>query len=173
VGLTEREAWLMVHLMLGAVFVHSFAGGLGALAGSGQESPRRRLWLRLGTWGMTAAAWLTVVTGTWILYPWYRAKPPAGADPGAYPRSYLLAHPEIAGWHTFAMEWKEHVGWLSPILATAVAYVAIRCGSRLFAQPDLRRTLTALFVLAFLSAAVAAVLGAFINKVAPNSFLDL
>ena len=107
---TARASWLVAHLGLGALFLHSFAAGLAGL-GSG----------RAGT------AWLTVITGTWIVYPWYRGKPPEGeTDLGAFPKAYLLADPDLAGWHTFAMEWKEHVGWLSPILATAVAYVVIR-----------------------------------------------
>ncbi len=47
------------------------------------------------------------------------------------------------------MDWKEHVGWLSPILATAVAFVVVRYGPRL-AQPQeeqrsMRRMLTVLF----------------------------
>jgi hypothetical protein len=79
--------------------------------------------LKLGAWGMTIAAWLTVITGTWIVYPWYRAKLPADADLHFFPRAYLLAEPQRAGWHTFGMEWKEHVAWLAPILATAVLYV--------------------------------------------------
>jgi hypothetical protein len=47
------------------------------------------------------------------------------------------------------MDWKEHVGWLSPNLATAVAFVVVRFGPRL-AQPQeeqrsMRRMLTVLF----------------------------
>ena len=28
---------------------------------------------------MAIVAWLTVITGTWIVYPWYQARPPDGA----------------------------------------------------------------------------------------------
>jgi hypothetical protein len=56
-----------------------------------------------------------------------------------YPRSYLLENPELAAWHNFGMEWKEHVAWMSPILATAVAYVVLRYGLRLSEAPEVRR----------------------------------
>lgn len=65
---------------------------------------------------MAIAAWLTVVTGTWIAYPWYRAKPPEGIDTTVqnealrdFPRYWLLASDKTAEWHKFGMEWKEHV----------------------------------------------------------------
>jgi hypothetical protein len=35
--------------------------------------------LTVGSWTMAVVAWLTVITGTWIVYPWYREKL-AGAD---------------------------------------------------------------------------------------------
>ena len=35
-----------------------------------QERTRR---LGAGTWIMAIVAWLTVITGTYIVYPWYRA----------------------------------------------------------------------------------------------------
>lgn len=28
-------------------------------------------------------------------------------------------------WHDFGMEWKEHVGWLVPLLLTAVAFLPV------------------------------------------------
>ncbi len=74
---------------------------------------------------MAIVAWLAVVTGTFIADPWYRATPPAGVDVndravlGDYPRYLLLAQDKSAGWHNFGMEWKEHVAWLAPFLATA------------------------------------------------------
>jgi hypothetical protein len=173
--LSTREFWTVVHgMLLGALFLLAFAGGLAGLwslrpewvtAAGVQERLRR---LRAGTWIMAAVAWLTVLTGTYIVYPWYRATPPQGVtDLSSFPRSWLLANPTTAAWHTFGMEWKEHVSWLSPLLATAVAYVVVRYGGRLAAEPKLRQALLVLFVMAFLTAAVAGVFGAFLNKVAP------
>ena len=78
-----------------------------------------------------------------------------------------LADPTKAEWHNFGMEWKEHVAWIAPILATAVAFVVLYYGVRLAREQGMRRVLMALFVLAFAAAAVAGLFGAFINKVAP------
>ena len=169
-ALTSREFWTVVHGMgLGALFLLSFAGGLAGLwslrselvtAGGVRERLPR---LEVGTWVMAVVAWLTVLSGTWIVYPWYRANVPTS------PRSKLLGDPNLAAWHTFGMEWKEHVAWLAPILATAVAYVVIYYGPRLAHEPRVRKALIALFVLAFAAAGVAGLFGAFLNKVAPTS----
>jgi hypothetical protein len=112
------------------------------------------------------------------VYPWYRAEPPSeSAQLQDYPQYYLEEHHNLAYWHEFGMEWKEHVGWLSPILATAVAFIVIRYGPRLVEagreQRNLRWMLAVLFIISFLAAAVSGALGAFINVVAPNTFLDL
>ena len=166
--LTAHEWWAVVHGMgLGAVFLLAFAGGLVELW------TLRREWLtppevshalrrlKTGVWAMAAAAWLTVITGTYIVYPWYRAKSPDS------PRSKLLGNPDLAAWHSFAMEWKEHIAWASPILATVVAFVVTYYAAELAARNDLRRAAIVLFVLAFAAAAIGGVFGAFINKVAP------
>ncbi len=116
---------------------------------------------------MAVASWLTVITGTYIVYPWYRAKPPSDADLTEFPRSYLLANENLVQWHKFGMEWKEHVAWLSPILATAVAYVVLRYGIQLSKDNRLRRAVMVMFVLAFVTAAVAGLFGALITKAAP------
>jgi len=65
------------------------------------------------------------------------------------------------------MEWKEHIGWAAPILATAVAFVVSYYGPRLARDNKLRWLTMVAFVAAFAAAAVAGVFGAFINKAAP------
>ena len=50
---------------------------------------------------------------------------------------------------------------------TAVAVVITQYGQQLAERPELRRAVTAAFVMAFLAAGFAGVFGAFINKVAP------
>ena len=114
---------------------------------------------------MAIAAWGTVITGTYVVYPWYRAKPPEGANLIDFPRYYLLDNPKLAEWHNFGMEWKENVAWFAPILATVVAFVVLRYGKRLAEMPFLRKTLIVTFVLAFGAAAVAGLMGALITKV--------
>jgi len=173
--LTNREAWTVLHgLVFGSVFLLAFAGGLAGLwslrpelvtVAGVQERLRR---LMAGVWAMAIIAWVTVVTGTYIVYPWYRAAPPEGTeDLSDYPRSLLLGDPNTDLWHKFGMEWKEHIAWAAPILATAVAFIVTTYGRRLAHDPKLRYATIALFVLAFAAAAIAGIFGAFITKAAP------
>jgi phosphoglycerol transferase MdoB-like AlkP superfamily enzyme len=110
---------------------------------------------------MAIVAWGTVVTGTWIVYPWYRDPAPDSA------KSILTANPDTASWHTFGMEWKEHVAWFAPIFLTAVAYIVWRYGSELVHRRPMRNVLLAVLTFAFVAAGVAGVLGALITKAAP------
>jgi hypothetical protein len=165
---TDREWWTLIHGMgFGTVFLLAFAGGLAGLYSlrpalitpTGVTERMRRL--RIGTVVMAIAAWGVVITGTWIVYPWYREDVPDS------PRSQLLADPDTKDWHEFGMEWKEHVAWLSPILATVVAFIVVYYGTNLIRHDRVRRTAMTLFVLSFLFAAIAGAFGAFITKVAP------
>jgi len=116
---------------------------------------------------MAGTVWLTVITGTFIVYPWYRAAPPEGTtDLSFFPRSFLLSQPNTAGWHTFGMEWKEHVGWLAPIAATVVAAIVSYYGPEISRRLGERRTVAIFFIIAFLAAAAAGAFGAFITKAA-------
>ncbi len=174
-SLTSREVWGLVHGMtLGALFLLAFAGGIAELYSlrpelvtlSGIRERIRRL--NIGTTVMAVVAWLTVITGTYIVYPWYRATPPKGTtDLSLYPRSFLTANPGLAAWHNFGMEWKEHIAWIAPILATVVAYIVWRYGPQISQNPRLRTTLMTLFTLAFVTAGIAGLFGALITKAAP------
>jgi hypothetical protein len=116
---------------------------------------------------MAIIAWLLVITGTYIIYPWYRAPAPEGADLSLYPRSFLRASETLSGLHTFGMEWKEHIAWFSPILATVVAYLVVRYGPELAKNSQLRRIVIALFVISFVAAGIAGVYGGLIAEAAP------
>lgn len=168
IAVTPRLLFLLSHLGMGALFLHSFIEGVRGLL---RPEHVRRLMYGVATMGVLA--WLTVLSGTWLVYPGYRAKPVQGADLLNYPQAYLVAHPQIAYWHNFGMEWKEHAGWLAPILTTAVAFVVFRYADQLQKDVRLRRVLIGMFAVAFFAAFVAATLGVFINKVAPNLFLML
>ena len=78
-----------------------------------------------------------------------------------------LANVNTADWHNFGMEWKEHIAWIAPILATVVAVIVAYYGVQLIKHQRLRMALMVLFTLAFASAAVAGLFGAFITKAAP------
>jgi len=167
-SISPREAWTVLHGMIfGAVFLLAFAGGLAGLYSLRPqwvtlEGMKERLTrLKVGLWGMALIAWATVFTGTFIVYPWYRAQDPTSA------RSILLADPSTAEWHKFGMEWKEHVGWLAPIAATVVAFAVTYYGPALTKKVSERRALMIFFIVAFVAAGVAGLFGAFINKVAP------
>ncbi|MGZ5417873.1 MAG: hypothetical protein ACXWDI_11895 [Nocardioides sp.] len=167
-SLSDREFWTLIHgMVFGAVFLLAFAGGLEGLYGlrSGLLSARgvtdRVRRLKIGVVAMAVAAWGTVLTGTWIVYPWYREDIPDS------PRSLLLANPDLEEWHHFGMEWKEHVAWISPILATTVAFIVVYYGANLIRHDRVRKTTLLLFVLAFLFAAIAGLFGALITKAAP------
>ncbi len=172
--LTPREIWAVIHgMILGSLFLLAYAGGLAELISLGAQwnTPegiaRRVRRLITGTWVMAVVAWLTVITGTYIVYPWYRAPVPPGADLKMFPKGLLVSSPTTAGWHNFGMEWKEHIAWLAPILAIAVAYMVTKYGDRLAKDDEVRRAVIVLFTIAFLTAAVAGLFGAFINKAAP------
>ena len=173
--LTNRETWTAAHGMIfGALFLLAFAGGLAGLWSLRPEwvtragLSERMLRLKVGVSSMALVAWVTVITGTYIVYPWYRAKPPKGTtDLSDYPRSLLLATPGKEEWHKFGMEWKEHVAWLSPMLATAAAFIVLYYGNQLIVDKRLRWAAIALFVTAFAAAGAAGLMGAFITKAAP------
>jgi hypothetical protein len=172
-------------MILGALFLLSFTGGLAELYGmrSEQMTPeglRGRLRrLKIGMSAMAITAWLTVITGTWIVYPWYREKLAgddaagcAGAQaPGdeCSPRDFLLSN--VSGntedWHKFGMEWKEHIAWLSPMLATVAAFLAIYYGATIAQNRYVRLLVMAIFIGAFVTAGIAGLYGALITKVAP------
>jgi hypothetical protein len=168
VELTNREAWTAAHgVIFGAIFLLAFAGGFAGLWSLRPEwvtragLRERMIRLKVGISVMAVTAWVTVVSGTYVVYPWYREKTPDS------PRSLLLADPDTAEWHTFGMEWKEHVAWISPLLATAAAFIVVYYGNQLIVDKRLRWTALALFTLAFGVVAVSGLLGAFITKAAP------
>ncbi len=184
--LTSREMWAVIHgLILGTLFLLAFSGALaglwsfraGLITTKGIKERITRLNIGLGV--MAAAAWATVITGTWIVYPWYRAKLAGDAyekcadlvRPNAEcsPRDFLLANVngETAMWHEFGMEWKEHVAWAAPFLMTSAFLLFLYFGPRIVARPWLRTALIVMLVGAFAAAAVAGAYGAFINKAAP------
>ena len=174
-SVTFRESWGVIHgLIFGALFLLAFSGGLYSLYGLRSEwltadgLKEKASKLKIWTGAMAIIAWLAVFTGTYIVYPWYRAKPPEGTtDFANFPRSFLLADPSIAAWHNFGMEWKEHIAWLVPIAATIVAYIVSKYGPRLASESKIRNAAAWFFIIAFAAAAVAGGLGAFITKAAP------
>jgi hypothetical protein len=173
-----REIWTVVHgMVFGFIFLLGFSGALYAvysikaawLTAEGVEKSVRNIKIYL--WALAASVWAAVITGAWVIYPWYRAVPPEGTtDPvalAAFPKFLLLANKSTAEWHEFGMEWKEHVAFLAPFAATAVAFAVSYYGPMLVKKAAERRALMGFFVVAFVAAAAAGLFGAFITKAAP------
>ena len=152
----------------------AFSGAIGIIYGTAiagarwTPGERDRRMFHFYLIAMAVLAWATVISGSYIVYPWYRAVPPPGTtDLALYPRRLLLSNPATAGWHDFGMEWKEHIAWFTPIAMTMVAYVFIKYGPRLALLRDLRKAVLGFVVVAFIATGVAGAFGAFLNKYAP------
>jgi hypothetical protein len=170
-----RDMITVLHGMgFGALFMLAFSGAIGVIyttAVVGPHWPSSR-WhttmFRFYLISMAALAWLATLSGAYVVYPWYRAVPPAGTtDLSAYPQRLLLSSPMTAGWHDLGMEWKEHIAWLTPIAMTMVAYVFIKYGPQIALHRHLRNAVLGFTAVAFFATAVAGGFGAFLNKYAP------
>jgi hypothetical protein len=172
---SDRSIWTMVHgIVLGGAALMALAAALFALyamrtsARPQDATPyesRALAWLTVCT---AVMLWLTVLVGTYIIFPLYRATPPDGMlDLALFPRSLLLAKPDTAWLHAFAMESKEHAPWIASMLATAVAFVSVRYRSKMLSDPPLRSMAMTLLAICFALVAFVALMGVFVNKVAP------
>ena len=122
-------------------------------------------WLMVAT---AALLWMSVIGGAYIVFPMYRATPPEGvASLADYPRALLLANPDTRWLHAFGMEIKEHMPWIAAMLVTAAAFVARRHRDTLLANASQRRIMGALLAVALVLVSFVALLGVFVNKVAP------
>ena len=173
--ITTRDLITVVHGMgLGALFMLAFSAAIAGVyrisapGASTQMSPREQTVLQLALAAMVILAWLTVFSGAYIVYPWYRAVPPAGVtDLAEYPRRLLLSNNKTSEWHNVGMEWKEHVAWLAPIAITMVAYVISKYGRSIAQHPKMRAAVLTFAIAAFAATGVAGAFGAFLNKYAP------
>lgn len=173
--ITVRGLWTLVHGMgFGALYLLACSGALVELyrryspSAPGPITPRDEAFLRIYLIAMASLAWLAVLTGTYIIYPWYRAVAPAGtANLAAFPQMLLQSNPATAGWHSIGMEWKEHVAWLTPISITMAAAVFIKYGRNLRSHPQLRTAVLCFTLISFLAAGIAGFFGAMLVKHAP------
>ena len=157
----------------GAALLTLFAAlfALSTMRTDGQSDPCVERRSRNLKWLIVLSAvllWGAVLGGTYIVFPPYRATPPEGADG---PLRRIPAPSSIESgdhWlHSFAMEIKEHVPWIAAMLATAVAYVAVRYKSLLLSDRSINRMATIAVDDLPGARGLAAVLGVFVNKVAP------
>jgi heme A synthase len=173
---SDLSIWTMVHGMaLGGGAMVALFGALlliyvGATESEGKGSGSSTPSPLVGLFSVASAGllWITVLVGTYVVFPPYRAAPPEGAtDLSTYPRSMVLADPSTAWLHSFGMEIKEHVPWIAAMLATAVAFVVVRFGGHLTRDPSVRRTVLGWLAISLLLVSAVALLGVLVNKVAP------
>jgi hypothetical protein len=175
VAITARALWTLIHgLGFGALYLLACSGALvemyrfSSSSSSTEPNPAHERFLKIYLLTMVVLAWAAVLTGAYVIYPWYRAAPPLGTtEPSMFPQRLLMSSSTTRGWHSLAMEWKEHVAWLTPISITMVAFVFIRYGRALKRHRQLRAAVLCFAVVSFVAAGIAAFFGAMINKYAP------
>jgi hypothetical protein len=173
--ITMRGLWTLIHGMgFGVLYLLACSGGLVELYrfttthAPSEPTPGQERFLRLYLIAMVVLAWVAVLTGAYVIYPWYRATPPPGTGTlSAFPQRFLMSNSSTGGWHSLGMEWKEHVAWFAPISITMVAFVFIRYGRDLKNHKQLRIAVLSFALASFVAAGIAGFFGAMINKYAP------
>jgi hypothetical protein len=123
------------------------------------------VWLTIA---IAALLWTSVISGTYVVFPMYRATPPEGvASLADYPRALLMSSADTRWLHAFGMEIKEHMPWIAAMLATAAGVVSRRHRATVLADAGLRRIIGSLLGISLALVALVALLGTFVNKVAP------
>jgi len=174
IGFTSREFWTIIHgMVFGGLLLLPFPAILVALwdlrSGSLTDTIRKRRFrlLMISLYIMTFLAWLTILSGTYFPYPWYRAIPPDQADILKYPQAYLYSNPNLSFWEDYGMEWKEHFGWFIPILLTTVSFIFTRFGTRAVYDTKIFRAIMTFLLIAFTATVVSGIIGALVTKIAP------
>jgi hypothetical protein len=174
VEITSHGLWTLIHGMgFGALYLLACSGALVELyrftsGRTAETSAGQERFLRAYLVTMVVLAWAAVLSGTYVVYPWYRATPPAGMHAlTMFPQRLLLSSAATSGWHSLGMEWKEHIGWFVPIAITMAAGVFLRYGRDLKNHPQLRAAVLGFTLVSFAAAGVAGFFGAMINKYAP------
>jgi uncharacterized membrane protein len=173
--ITVRSLWTLIHGMgFGALYLLASSGALVELyfftTSSKPSEPTlgQERFLKIYLIAMVVLAWAAVLTGAYVIYPWYRAVPPAGmADLSMFPQHLLMSSPATIGWHSLGMEWKEHVSWFAPISITMVAFVFIRYGRDLRNHRQLRAAVLVFSLASLVAAGIAGFFGAEIDDHAP------
>ena len=173
--ITARGLWTLIHgLGFGALYLLACSGALMELfrfttsSPLSEHTPGQERFLRIYLLTMVVLAWAAVLSGAYVIYPWYRAVPPPGTvGLSMFPQRLLMSSPTTIGWHSLGMEWKEHVAWLAPISITMVAFVFIKYGRDLKNHRQLRAAVLSFAAASLVAAGIAGFCGAMINKYAP------
>lgn len=172
---TTRALWTLIHGMgFGGLYLLACSGAIVEIwrryspAAQVPVTARDETFLRMYLTVMSLLAWSAVLTGTYIIYPWYRATPPLGTvNLADYPQRLLMSNPSISAWHSIGMEWKEYIAWLAPISITMATVVFARYGRGIRNYPQLRNTVLCFVLISLLAAGIAGFFGAEIDDHAP------
>jgi hypothetical protein len=172
---TTRGLWTLIHGMgFGALYLMACPAALVELFRRYKpyslEPVSEKDETFLGRWlvAMSVLAWITVLIGAYVIYPWYRAVPPLGtAALNAFPQALLKSNPATIGWHSIGMEWKEHIAWIAPISITMAAALFLQYRRSLRNFPQLRSAVLIFVFVSLASAGIAGFFGAELNKHAP------
>jgi hypothetical protein len=173
--ITARGLWTLIHgMVFGALYLLACSGALIEIyrfttsSAPIGETDRQERFLKLYLVAMVVLAWTAVLTGAYVIYPWYRAAlPPSTNDLALFPQRLLMSSRSTAGWHSLGMEWKEHIAWFAPISITMVAFVFFKYGRDLKNHKHLRAGVLVFALASFVSAGVAGFFGAMLDKYAP------
>src|SRR5580700_10187531 len=97
--ITVRAVWTLVHgLGFGALYLLACSGALVELyrftssSASPESTSSHERFLKVYLLTMVVLAWSAVLTGAYVIYPWYRATPPPGAtDLSMFPQRLLMS----------------------------------------------------------------------------------
>ncbi|MFP5236956.1 MAG: hypothetical protein ACLGSD_13725 [Acidobacteriota bacterium] len=172
--ITVRGLWTLIHGMgFGGLYLLACSGALVELwrryaPAATSVSELDEKFLSTYLIAMSVLAWLAVLTGAYIVYPWYRAIPPAGTVTlSQYPQKLLMSNPATIGWHSIGMEWKEHVAWFAPISITMAAAVFMRYKRDLKNHRVLRDAVLCFVAVSLVAAGIAGFFGAEIDDHGP------
>ena len=112
--ISARALWTSIHGMgFGALYLLACSGAVVELwrrygrAGGESANARDETFLRVYLGAMAVLAWLAVLSGAYIVYPWYRAAaPPGTVQLAGYPQALLQSSPATSAWHSIGMEWR-------------------------------------------------------------------
>src|SRR5436309_3359095 len=105
--ITSRAVWTLVHGMgFGALYLLLCSGMLVELwrrysrVGAAEITVSDERFLGAYLMAMSILAWAAVLSGAYVIYPWYRAAAPAGiTDLSAFPQVLLKSKAGTIGWH--------------------------------------------------------------------------
>src|SRR6202041_1024699 len=110
--MTTRALWTMIHGMgFGALYLLACSGALVELyrcttsTVPAEPTPGQERFFKVYLAAMVVLAWAAVLTGAYVIYPWYRAVPaPGTTDLAMFSQRLLMSSHTTIGWHSLGME---------------------------------------------------------------------